>query len=41
VFLALALATGGALLEWIGAGLMALPALLNWLAVRAALQRGR
>jgi len=39
VFLALALATGGALPEWIGAGLMALPALLNWLAVRAALDR--
>lgn len=41
VFLALALADGGALLEWVGAVLMALPALLNWLAVRAALENER
>lgn len=39
VFLALALADGGALLEWVGAALMVLPALLNGLAVRAALER--
>ncbi len=40
VFLGLALADGGAMLEWVGALLMALPALLNWLAVRAALEPG-
>jgi len=28
------------MLEWVGALLMALPALLNWLAVRAALEPG-
>ena len=39
VFIALALVDGGALLEWVGAALMALPALLNGLAVRAALER--
>ncbi|MGH8618790.1 MAG: hypothetical protein ACREUW_13950 [Burkholderiales bacterium] len=35
VFLGLALADGGAPLEWAGAALMVLPAFLNWRAIRA------